>query len=140
VLSGDEAIRAAGQLLPKLNEAGARAPQVQNAVRLIEEVGDPARLFAIQAEHGRPKPRARRAHGPGLALGDLPTEVRLALEMAAHEESERRALEGELALLEEAWRNAEEVAAIADDMFLPEGMADKLETFRKQTPGAESTL
>ena len=45
--------------------------------------------------------------------------VRLALEMAAHEESERRAMEGELAELAEAWRWAEEVAAIADNMFFP---------------------
>ena len=36
--------------------------------------------------------------------------MRLALEMAAHEDSERRALEGELALLEQAWKEAEEVA------------------------------
>jgi hypothetical protein len=39
--------------------------------------------------------------------------------MSAHEESERRALEGELHLLEAAWRDAEEIAGIADDMFLP---------------------
>jgi hypothetical protein len=38
----------------------------------------------------------------------------LALEMALHEESERRALEGELALLEAAWRDAEQLANIAD--------------------------
>jgi hypothetical protein len=38
----------------------------------------------------------------------------LALEMALHEESERRALEGELALLEAAWRDAERIAHIAD--------------------------
>jgi hypothetical protein len=49
----------------------------------------------------------------------MPVATRLALEMATHEESERRALEGELYLLEEAWKQAEEVAAIADDMFLP---------------------
>jgi hypothetical protein len=34
--------------------------------------------------------------------------------MALTEESERRALEGELAALEAAWREAEEIAAIAD--------------------------
>jgi hypothetical protein len=34
--------------------------------------------------------------------------------MALNEESERRALEGELATLEAAWREAEEIAAIAD--------------------------
>ena len=39
---------------------------------------------------------------------------RLALEMAVHEESERRVLEGELAHLAEAWQGAEEIAAIAD--------------------------
>jgi hypothetical protein len=39
---------------------------------------------------------------------------RLALEMAANEDVERRALEGELSELEAAWREAEEIAAIAD--------------------------
>ena len=52
------------------------------------------------------------------ALNLSPVE-RLALEMALHEETERRAMEGELAMLEDAWREAEEIAAIADSMFLP---------------------
>jgi hypothetical protein len=38
----------------------------------------------------------------------------LAVEMALHEESERRAMQGELAVLEEAWREAEQIARIAD--------------------------
>lgn len=42
---------------------------------------------------------------------------RLALEMAANEDTERRALRGELAQLEEAWREAEEIAAIADRLL-----------------------
>ncbi|MEX2178539.1 MAG: hypothetical protein WD801_07500 [Gemmatimonadaceae bacterium] len=45
---------------------------------------------------------------------------RLALEMAANEDVERRALSGELAQLaqlEEAWREAEEIAAIADRLL-----------------------
>ena len=42
---------------------------------------------------------------------------RLALEMAANEDAERRALEGELASLEAAWRGAEEIAVIADHLF-----------------------
>jgi hypothetical protein len=45
--------------------------------------------------------------------------TRLALEMALHEEQERRALAGELVELELAWREAEEVAAIADNLFVP---------------------
>ena len=47
----------------------------------------------------------------------MPVE-RLALEMAVHEEAERRALEGELTKLADEWKEAEEVAAIADDMFV----------------------
>jgi hypothetical protein len=90
-------------------------------------------LFAVQAERGRAGPRSRRTLGRGLVIGELPTEVRLALEMAAHEETERRALHGELALLEAAWREAEEVAAIADDMFLPGDTVRRLEALRKQT-------
>jgi hypothetical protein len=46
--------------------------------------------------------------------------------MAAHEEQERRAMEGELAELERAWQDAEEIAAIADDLLLPSGLADRL--------------
>jgi hypothetical protein len=47
----------------------------------------------------------------------LPDVDRLALEMAANEDAERRALRGELRQLEEAWREAEEVAAIADHIL-----------------------
>jgi hypothetical protein len=36
--------------------------------------------------------------------------------MSLHEETERRALEGELALLEAAWREAEEIARISDTL------------------------
>jgi hypothetical protein len=47
----------------------------------------------------------------------LPAVDRLALEMAANEDIERRALQGELEALHTAWRDAEEIAAIADEMF-----------------------
>ena len=50
--------------------------------------------------------------------------------MASHEESERRALEGELALLEMAWREAEEVAAIADDLLVGDSVRRRLESLR----------
>jgi hypothetical protein len=54
---------------------------------------------------------------PRTPLPRLPLVDRLALEMAANEDSERRALEGELSVLEAAWRQAEEIAAISDGMF-----------------------
>ena len=51
------------------------------------------------------------------AMSLMPVE-RLALEMAVHEEAERRAMEGELDRLAEEWKEAEEIAAIADDLFV----------------------
>lgn len=47
----------------------------------------------------------------------IPDVDRLALEMAANEDAERKALAGELRHLEEAWREAEEIAAIADHLL-----------------------
>lgn len=50
----------------------------------------------------------------------FPVGRRLAFDTASlHEEQERRALEGELWILEQAWKEAEEIAAIADDLLLP---------------------
>ena len=54
---------------------------------------------------------------PHTALLDVPLVDRLALEIAAHEETERRALEGELSELEAAWREADEIATIADALL-----------------------
>ncbi len=56
---------------------------------------------------------------PRTPLPQIPIVDRLALEMAANEDAERRALEGELAELEAAWREAEEIAAIADTLLVP---------------------
>jgi len=54
---------------------------------------------------------------PSTPLPRLPLVDRLALEMAAHEDAERRILEGELVALEAAWREAEELAAISDSLL-----------------------
>jgi hypothetical protein len=58
----------------------------------------------------------------------LPAVDRLALEMAANEDIERRALLGELDALHEAWKDAEEIAAIADELFAD----DVLTEFKRQ--------
>ena len=50
-------------------------------------------------------------HYRGLGAMKLSPTERLALEMSVHEETERRAMEGELAVLEAAWRDAEQIAA-----------------------------
>jgi hypothetical protein len=58
----------------------------------------------------------------------LPAVDRLALEMAANEDIERRALLGELDVLHAAWKDAEEIAAIADELFAD----DVLTEFKRQ--------
>jgi hypothetical protein len=65
---------------------------------------------------------------PAMPLYRLPSVNRLALEMAANEDAERRALSGELDELREAWREAEEIAEISDNMF-EDGA---LEEFKRQ--------
>jgi hypothetical protein len=137
-LTGEDALRAAGAILPQLNSGGGSAEQVQHAVGLIEMASSPADLF-LQAERD-----LRRASPTGWgdprrrsAFKRVPVVTRLALEMATHEESERRALEGELYLLEEAWKQAEEVAAIADDMFLPASVDTDLARLRAARPEGE---
>ena len=65
-------------------------------------------------------------------LKALPNASLLALEMASHEESERRAMEGELALLETAWQQAEEIAKIADNLLVPPSVDDFLERNRRK--------
>jgi hypothetical protein len=51
--------------------------------------------------------------------------------MATAEDTERRALEGELKALEHAWQEAEQIAAIADDLLLPERVQVLLERYRR---------
>jgi hypothetical protein len=130
--TGPEALQAASKLLPAINEKGARSEEVQLAVELIADAGDPSKLFERYATTSvRVKARATAGGEYGHVIDRLPKEVRIALEMASHEEQERRALEGELALLEAAWREAEEIAKIADDMFLPDTTTARLEELKQ---------
>jgi hypothetical protein len=134
VLRGDAALRAAGTLLPAINRSGATRDEVRDAVRIIGQAAGPSKLFERYASRPIPvKRRANAAGTPGHALANMSKEVRLALEMATHEESERRALEGELALLEAAWKEAEEIAAIADDMFVPEETRARLSELKSES-------
>ena len=114
-LCGDDAPRGLGRGLAYLNATGASRRGADDATALLAGAGG-ADSFLRRAAGARlpvrgPQDaarRARRAHA-------------LALEMALHEETERRAMDGELALLESAWRQAEEIAAIADRLATAAG-------------------
>ena len=116
---GGAALTGAARLLARANRIGAPAEDVRSAVRQIDFAGDADRYLH------------RAAHLSGVRRGGVASLLRdyrkidtlnlsgverLALEMAVHEEAERRVLDGELKLLELAWKEAEEIAAIADTL------------------------
>ena len=131
VFTGAEAERVLGLVMPMLNSSGARAAQVQDAVRRIEQTGGPTAYLSSVGRWAPWNGVGWRGEGPELAT--LTTQTKLALEMALHEEQERRALDGELKGLELAWRSAEEVAAIADDLLLPDGVRLRMKSAESQT-------
>jgi hypothetical protein len=55
--------------------------------------------------------------------------------MAVHEDGERVALQGELDALEAAWRDAEEIAAIADGLLVPDAVVQAIARFRRRLAG-----
>lgn len=121
---GPEVVHLAHLVLPVTNPGGASRAQVNGAVREIEGVGDPERYFIRAIQYARTKGKLDRS------IHTWRPEIRLAVEMAAHEEAERRAMHGELELLAKAWREAEEIAAISDDMFLPRSITETLARLR----------
>lgn len=119
---GAEAARIAGVMMPRVNATGARPAVVQQAVAELDSAGGPEAYMSnlLRNPPRRSHTRKQFLEPQAFQLGKLAVPSRLALEMALHEEQERRALEGELKALELAWQEAEEVAAIADDLLLPE--------------------
>jgi hypothetical protein len=142
VLTDEAAARAAQRVLPAVNRFGGSRRAVADAVRLVEEAGGPdAALDALARRRGsaacaiertgkaaKPEKLAVRTL-PG-ALHTLETVERLALEMALHEESERRALQGELGALAAAWEEAEAIAKIADGLLEPPAVRARLAALR----------
>jgi hypothetical protein len=129
VLIGPTAVRAAGKLLPKVNTYGGSGGQVRDAVGLIEDAGSPERLYRKAAREEGYVTTAVFDKDASI-IHSMHPQVRLALEMAAHEEAERRALEEELKELERDWRDAEVIAAIADRLLVPEDVEEWIRQHR----------
>jgi hypothetical protein len=131
-IRGDEAVRVAAHILPTVNHTGASARVVRDAVALAAQSSDAGHTFSDAAHlAARTKPGWRERDKPA-KLTKMPAEMKLALEMISHEDAERRALEGELHVLEEAWREAEEIAAISDDMFLPPDISKRIAEMKRR--------
>lgn len=133
VFEGEEAVRVATTLLPAVNFAGASKKSVSAAVQRLETFnGSEGYLDALWAGRADKLMKTSRKGLQPQALQSLAGATRITLEMALHEEQERRAIHGELHLLEAAWREAEEIAGIADNMFVPEETEAQLEAMRRQ--------
>ncbi|MEO5799459.1 MAG: hypothetical protein ABIZ70_09825 [Gemmatimonadales bacterium] len=115
LFDGRELFPTLGRLLPALEPGGKGGEQVGEALRLMESARD--REHLLEYVVGKP---LRFATQRRYVVREVPSEIRLALEMAAHEETERRALEGELKLLEREWKAAEQLAAITDRLAVGE--------------------
>jgi len=123
---GEDARRIVGAILPDLNAMGGKPETVQDAVDEIEFHGHPSDFLVdlVEGDQFRDKKGV-----PGY-INKMPKPTKLALEMALHEEQERRALEGELWRLERAWEEAEEIGAISDNLLLPKGVEDFVKSAR----------
>jgi hypothetical protein len=145
LLEGPEALRVAAHLMPHVNRFGGRRDIVKSAVASLDESGGAAGYlehlskYASDATHVATKreSRKRTAKKSGWTkaftsgLFGLSVPDRLALEMALHEDTEMRALQGELQALERAWREADEIAAIADGIVIPTSVQNGLNKLRR---------
>lgn len=117
-LSGPPAQRVLGRLLVAINATGGTQVDLDRAVSLLGRQDESHDFFHRQGRASNWR-RGRRYWWDDSLVGALKNRApstRLALEMALHENVERSAMEGELASLEEAWQEAEEIAAIADTL------------------------
>ena len=144
VLTGPRAIAVGGKLMARANRRGGKKETIVQAVQRIEAAGHPE-AFLVEATREAARLREEKMKGSTKkqkkkkkktttagSLAELPGDIRLAVEMATQEEAERRAMEGELAILEEAWRQAEEIAGIADNLLVPQFVEDFLEQAKKK--------
>jgi hypothetical protein len=119
-LNGAAARGTLARVLVHVNVSGAPRPRTREAVAALERAGAAdeylARLVSRGAlgfvrRFGRLRLVRQDGAAPSAPLAKVET---LALEMALHDRAERQALGGDLQALEDAWREADEIARIAD--------------------------
>ncbi len=128
-LRGNDAVPFLRNMLLKVNRGAAPRRIIADGVQLIEEAGGPEN-FPRWAAAKRHDWGMRQTYGDTGDIAYIPAEARLAFEMALHEESERRAMDGELAALERAWQDAEGVARIADDLLTPPAVQQRFDAIK----------
>lgn len=151
LVTGNDAVVALRKMLPGVNRMGGTRDHIQRAIEYVTREGTVERVLERIAANGAQLTRRDEARGLTRQMLDhalarrtgllaLPTAISLALEIALHEDLERRALEGELRELELAWREAEEIAKIADGLLLPESVELDLERLRDRNSRRADSL
>ncbi len=139
---GDDVPRIGGRILAHLNRLVGSVAEIDAATSLLgQRNGDLSGLMTVRSREQLALDRRRfsspvfaankaeywEGYGvPMLKVGFLPVAERLAIEMYFAESAERTWLEGELSLLEREWRQAEQLAKIADGLALPETADEEL--------------
>lgn len=123
LLRGPDVKRALSYVVPALSPFGGDRDEISSAIEIVDSAGSADACVAHTFE------RAKRYGG---WFNHFPVETRLALEMSLQEEDERRALDGELEALEHAWREAEQIAAIADSLLIPGDVLERIGGLKRQ--------
>jgi len=128
LLRGPDVKRALGYVIPALSPFGGGQHEIRSAIELVDRAGSAEVCVANTMKS------AVRYNG---WFTQFPVETRLALEMSLQEADERRAMDGELRALENAWREAEQIAAIADGLLVPPDVLERIAGLRKgiRSPG-----
>lgn len=120
-LTGAAATVGLGLVLPLLNRWGGSPDDREHALRILEDAGGPEGYVAGVGKWSL------------TPFKSVAKPDRLALEMAMNDEIESERLEGELELLRQAWREAEEVAAIADSLLIPPEIESRVAKWKSRT-------
>jgi hypothetical protein len=128
-LTGSDAVTAAGLVLPRVTWRIASPDVVDGAIGRIQSAGGPDRVFDSIADQNRGRYGTIRG-----------AEALVAAEISAHHSAEGEHLTEHLRHLEAQWREAEEIAAIADDLVVPEDVARRLDELRAGLDAPASSL
>jgi hypothetical protein len=128
-LTGSDAVTAAGLVLPRVTWRIASPDVVDGAIGRIQSAGGPDRVFESIADQNRGRYGTIRG-----------AEALVAAEISAHHSAEGEHLTEHLRHLEAQWREAEEIAAIADDLVVPEDVARRLDELRAGLDAPASSL
>lgn len=134
LFDGDDALRILPVLLTAKNRFTGSSNAVTAAVEILDAARSPHTLLATMSDADRQRNRRGIIAGPPglMMLRNFRGPFRLALEMSLHEDAERRAFDGELHVLEQRWKEAEEIAAIADGLTTRPEIASRLSAGRQE--------